>query len=168
MGIIEERRSVRSFTDEAIDKEVLMRIVRAGMHAPNAYGCRPWEFLVITDKEGIARAAEVNPNCAPAKGAAALVIPMYIAKKDRKVSDWLAQDMSACTQNILLKAHEEGLGGVWLGIYPRMDRVEYLREKFDIPQEALPFSLIALGHPAAEGKSGVREDAEVYFERYGK
>ena len=53
MGIIESRRSIRNFQEKKIPKEVLLRIVKAGMHAPNAYGKRSWEFLVLTEKENI-------------------------------------------------------------------------------------------------------------------
>ena len=166
MGIIEKRRSIRRFTHEPVDREQLMRIVRAGMHAANAYGTRPWQFLVLTEQKSIAKAAAVNPNCAPAKGAAALIIPLYDPDKEHKRSDWWMEDMSACTQNILLKITEEGLGGVWLGICPREDRMAYLREAFGIPERLIPFSLIALGHPAEQGDDDDREDAQIHMERY--
>lgn len=65
MGIIESRRSIRNFQEKKIPKEVLLRIVKAGMHAPNAYGKRSWEFLVLTEKENIIKAAKVNHNAAP-------------------------------------------------------------------------------------------------------
>ena len=61
---------------------------------------------------------------------------------------------------------EEGLGGVWLGICPREDRMAYLREAFGIPERLIPFSLIALGHPAEQGDDDDREDAQIHMERY--
>ena len=168
MGIIESRRSIRNFQEKKIPKEVLLRIVKAGMHAPNAYGKRSWEFLVLTEKENIIKAAKVNHNAAPALDAAAFLIPLYCQSKEGKMSDWWVEDMSACTQNILLKIEEEGLGGVWLGIYPREDRVQYLCENFYIPSGVIPFSMIALGYAKEKGDGGFedREDAQIHFERY--
>ena len=168
MGIIESRRSIRNFQEKKIPKEVLLRIVKAGMHAPNAYGKRSWEFLVLTEKENIIKAAKVNHNAAPALDAAAIIIPLYCESKEGKMSDWWVEDMSACTQNILLKIEEEGLGGVWLGIYPREDRVQYLCENFYIPSGVIPFSMIALGYAKEKGDGGFedREDAQIHFERY--
>ncbi len=166
MGIIEERRSIRRFTDEPVDREALIRMAKAGMHAACAYGDRAWEFLIVTERELLKKAAAVNPNCALAADAAAVIIPIHVPKKQRKPSDWWVEDMSACTENILLKITEEGLGGVWLGIYPRMDRVEYLRECFDIPDEVTPFAMIAVGHAADKGRDNDRETAEIHFERY--
>ncbi len=168
MGIIESRRSIRNFQEKKIPKEVLLRIVKAGMHAPNAYGKRSWEFLVLTEKENIIKAAKVNHNAAPALDAAAIIIPLYCQSKEGKMSDWWVEDMSACTQNILLKIEEEGLGGVWLGIYPREDRVQYLCENFYIPSGVIPFSMVALGYAKEKGDGGFedREDAQIHFERY--
>ena len=168
MGIIESRRSIRNFQEKKIPKEVLLRIVKAGMHAPNAYGKRSWEFLVLTEKENIITAAKVNHNAAPALDAAAIIIPLYCQSKEGKMSDWWVEDMSACTQNILLKIEEEGLGGVWLGIYPREDRVQYLCENFYIPSGVIPFSMVALGYAKEKGDGGFedREDAQIHFERY--
>jgi nitroreductase len=51
---------------------------------------------------------------------------------------------------MLLAASAKGLGAVWLGIYPRQDRVKGLRIILDIPKGVIPFSLVPLGHPAEE------------------
>ena len=44
--------------------------------------------------------------------------------------------------------HAKGLGGVWLGIYPREDRVAGLRKLLGIPEHIIPFSLVPVGYPA--------------------
>jgi nitroreductase len=41
-----------------------------------------------------------------------------------------------------------GLGGVWMGVHPREDRVNGVIALFDLPEEIKPFSIIALGHPS--------------------
>ncbi len=37
---------------------------------------------------------------------------------------FIIQDCAAATQNILLAAHELGLGTVWLGVHPREERLK--------------------------------------------
>ncbi|MCL2474843.1 MAG: nitroreductase family protein, partial [Chloroflexi bacterium] len=64
---------------------------------------------------------------------------------------YIAQDLSASTQNILLAAHDMGLGAVWMGIFPVDERAQELTKVINIPQPYFPFSLIAVGH-AAEAK----------------
>ncbi len=58
-----------------------------------------------------------------------------------------AVNCSAATQNILLAAHDMGIGAVWLGIYPRENRIEGLKKVLKLPRHILPISLIALGYP---------------------
>jgi nitroreductase len=48
---------------------------------------------------------------------------------------------------MLLEIVDQGLGGVWLGVYPREDRVEGLRKLLGTPESIIPFALIAVGHP---------------------
>jgi nitroreductase len=58
------------------------------------------------------------------------------------------QDCSAATQNILLAAHAKGLGAVWVGIYPKEDRVNRLQKLLGLPPEVIPLALIPVGVPA--------------------
>lgn len=48
---IKERYSCRSFKDGSIDKDVLDKIVLAGLQAPSAVNQQPWKIVVITNKE---------------------------------------------------------------------------------------------------------------------
>ena len=36
---------------------------------------------------------------------------------------------------------------VWLGVYPRKERIDGLRNLLDIPENIVPFSLISIGYP---------------------
>ncbi len=50
-NVINERHTIRDFADREIDKEILHRIIDAGLKAPTNDHMRSWEFVVITDKE---------------------------------------------------------------------------------------------------------------------
>ena len=73
-------------------------------------------------------------------------------------SPWWVQDMSACVENMLIEAVEQGLGGVWLGMYPRQDRVSAIREAFELPENLIPFAAVPVGYPAAQQKAKDRFD----------
>ena len=47
---IKERYSCRNFKDGSIDKEVLDKIVLAGLQAPSGLNQQPWKIVVITNK----------------------------------------------------------------------------------------------------------------------
>ncbi|MBO4681146.1 MAG: nitroreductase family protein [Clostridiales bacterium] len=48
---VEQRRSIRDFTDEAIPEETLKRIVATAYNAPANDHFRDWHYIVITDKD---------------------------------------------------------------------------------------------------------------------
>ena len=54
---------------------------------------------------------------------------------------------NAAIQNILLAAHDMGLGAVWLGIAPEKDRMAAVDVALGSPRGVTPFALIAVGHP---------------------
>ena len=49
--VINKRRTIRQFDQEEIPKEVLERILNAGLKAPSADHQREWELIAITDKD---------------------------------------------------------------------------------------------------------------------
>ncbi len=48
---IHERRSVRMYKDQAVEKEFLEEIIKAGNAAPSGSNAQGWRFVVIQDKE---------------------------------------------------------------------------------------------------------------------
>ncbi len=57
--VIEARRSVRSYTDERLDRDTIEAIVADATLMPSSYNLQPWEFLVFTDDEDRERLQEV-------------------------------------------------------------------------------------------------------------
>ena len=53
--LIKKRRSVREFTDKAIARESLEKIVDAAKFAPTARNVQPWEFVAVTDRQLLKR-----------------------------------------------------------------------------------------------------------------
>lgn len=49
--LIESRKSIRQFKSQVPDKEVLNRILLAGMHAPSGKNRQNWRFFVVTGKK---------------------------------------------------------------------------------------------------------------------
>jgi len=51
MNEIFHRVSIRRFTDQPVEKEKIMWILRAGMQAPSTGNQQPWEFYVYLSGE---------------------------------------------------------------------------------------------------------------------
>jgi len=141
------RRSIRSYTSSPVSLELVRELIRAAMQAPSAGNEQPWHFLIITDRQVLARIPDVHPYAAMAAEAPVAVLVCGDPKREQ-YPGMLALDLAAATQNLLLAAHAKGLGAVWVGIYPREDRMLPLRQLFNLPEPIIPFALVPLGQPA--------------------
>lgn len=160
MNIIETiaaRRSIRKFTNAEVSENQINSLLKAGMNAPSARNTQPWHFMVIKDRNTINKMIEICPNGSMMKGADTAIL---VLGDLNDTDEYFVIDCSAAVQNILLAAHQEGLGACWIGVYPRQPRIEGLKALFDLPEKIVPHSLIALGHPAETKKSNdnYRED----------
>src|SRR5574344_1578135 len=106
MKAIENRKSVRTFSDKEVTKEDLMTLLKAGMAAPSAMNRQPWVFVVITEKDMIGRLIQANPNnehiFQTAKAAIVVCADMKKAIEGEGRDFWI-QDCSAATENILIQ-----------------------------------------------------------------
>jgi nitroreductase len=141
------RRSIRQFTSQPVSQDLIEKILRAGMQAPSARNKQPWHFIVVQNREMLDKISVVHPYAYMLKEAP-LGIVICGDKNIEITIEYIVQDCSAATQNMLLVAHDAGLGAVWLGIYPREPRIKALRELLNIPENVIPISMIAVGYPA--------------------
>lgn len=139
------RRSVRSYTDKKVKEQDIEDMLRAAMYAPSANNRQPRHFVVIENRGLLDEIPNIHPHAKMLKEAP-LAILVCADTEAQDMAGYYSQDCSAATQNILLAAHEKGLGAVWLGVYPREERMKPVRELFDLPGNIVPFSLISIGH----------------------
>jgi len=170
LHMIFSRRSVRQYSNKTVDRTVAEQILRAAMNAPSANNQQPWQFIVITDKGKMAEITKYHPWSGMLLQAPMAIL--VVADPDRIVSkgdmqDTWVQDCSAATQNALLAAHAQGLGAVWLGLYPDRRRVDNTRKLFNVPEGKVPFSIISLGYPAEQPRFRDRYDAtRIHWENW--
>lgn len=158
MNSIFKRVSVRTYLDKPVEDEKITGILRAAMAAPSAHNQQPWEFYVVRNKSVIEDLSQASPYTACAAGAAVVIA---VCKRDDLHSpDYADQDLSACCENILIQAAEDGLGAVWLGIAPVRERMENVEKAVGAPEGLRAFALISLGYPAHERKQQDRFDQE--------
>ncbi len=149
---ITTRQSVRQFTSQQVTDELIEKLLRAGMQAPSARNFQPWHFVVATERKILDKIPLIHPYAEMMYQAALSILVCGDLSLEASV-EYCALNCSAATQNILLAAHDSGLGAVWLGVYPREERIEGLRKLFSIPDDIVPISLIACGYPAEELKT---------------
>ena len=59
--LAQSRRSVRKYTSEPVTDDAIRRILSVALTAPNSFGHRPVEYIVVRDPERI-RAINRNPD----------------------------------------------------------------------------------------------------------
>lgn len=150
MNAIFTRRSIRHFTDQAVEADKIEQLLRAAMQAPSAFNQQAWEFIVVQSREMLGKLASVSPYSAPA-GRAPLAI-IVVANKDKlKIPSAWEQDLGAATENLLLEAVDLGLGTVWMGVAISDETMTKVSDLLALPDNILPFGLIAVGYPANSG-----------------
>lgn len=132
---IEQRRSIRSFTNEVVKKEIIEDILNCGRLAPSAKNRQPWHFVVVKEgvkdkiadiminytinnddktieREKFGYKSSVNPTAKIIKQAPILVL-IFREKND----NWIIGDnlsIGACVQNMCLRATDLGIGSLWI------------------------------------------------------
>ncbi len=143
---IRKRRSIRKYLDEPVPADKLEILLRAAMQAPTARNLQPWEFVVTQNRDIMNRIPEVHPYSQMVRTAGAAILVCGNTKLQKDIS-YLLEDCSAAVQNILLEAVNQELGAVWLGIYPKRDRVQGISRLFNLPEHIVPIALVSIGIP---------------------
>jgi len=160
------RRSIRAYTAEPVSDGQLEGLLRAAMAAPSAGNQQPWRFIVVTDHDTLAAIPAVHPYARMLPQAPAAIVVCAATEGLRWPAFW-EQDCAAAVENILIEAVTLGLGAVWLGVHPLEERVAGLRRLLGIPDDVIPFAVVAVGHPAEHKEPAVRFDPErVHRERW--
>jgi nitroreductase len=160
---IMSRVSVRQFTGEKISTEQIDALLRAAMAAPSAINKQPWAFIVVTDEAIIERLGEELPFSRCSNHPACAIIPCGDLSKAIEGSgrDFWINDVSAATENLLLAAHAMGLGAVWTGLHPNMERASFVQQMLGLPEHIVPLCIVPVGVPAEQPEVKDKYNAEI-------
>ena len=164
---IRARRSVRKFVPKAevSDKQV-RSLLEAAMVAPSACNTRPWEFVVLRDREKLNKIRELHPYAGMLDTASLAIIILALPHTQIRHIDigYFPQDCGAAAQNILIEAVAQGLGTCWCGLYPKETRMAEVKNTLGLESESTPFCLIAVGVPEEVSKArGFYEEGKVRY-----
>lgn len=153
------RRSIRKYTAESVPESLIKTILEAAMMAPSAGNQQPWQFILVRKKPTLQAIADSHPHAAMLREAPLAIVVCGDLRLEKHPGYWI-QDCSAATENLLLAAHALGLGAVWLGVYPRQERVDAIRNLFHLPEFIMPLAVVAVGYPAENKSIPQRFDPE--------
>ena len=170
LDAILERRSVRVFKDEKIERGDIDYILKAGLAGPSACNRRPVEIMVIENKDTILSLLPGRLESKPLLSAPlVLVVAADTSKAIRRAPLYWSCDASASTENMLIAATSLNLGSLWLGVWPQEDKMESIKKALSLPSSIVPFSLIAIGKKGDEGEpmwTKNSQDEKIHWEKW--
>ena len=155
LEVIEKRHSVRKFTEEPVERELLDAIIGIAQTAPSSRNSHSTAFMIVEDKDTLQAISEMRDHgSAFVKGAPAAIVVMG----DRSKSDIWVENASISATFIQLAATALDLGSCWVHVRERLrskddpsrgTAEEYLRGLLGIREEFGVLCVIAVGHEAA-------------------
>lgn len=145
---VKERRSIRNFQKKDIPDDALDKLIEAIIWAPSAGNLQSRKFYFIKDaglKQQLASAAFGQNFISKAPLTIVACTDNKISKRygDRGAHLYAIQDVSASIMNMMLVAHELGLGTVWVGAFDEWQVFEILQ----MPKNLRPVAIIPVGYP---------------------
>lgn len=179
MEAIYQRRSVRAYTDQPVDKATVEALIKAATHAPSSMNEQPWAFAVIQDPRQLALWSErikadvlrrLKPDSPLVKYRDMLSSPDYdvfhragtliiiCARPDTHNG---AEDCSLAAQNLMLAACSMGLGTCPIGFARPWLSQARIKRSLGIPDAYAPVFPVVLGYPGGETPPVPRRAPEI-------
>jgi len=174
---IKQRRSIRNFENQNIDKKILKEIIQAGKYAPSAKNDQPWKFIVITKKEMIENLSnqikEELKNLLKWRfikkfkikelkniDILKMIFGISISKIDLIFFDAPAlililtedklfynESCACCAQNMMLAANSMGIGSCWIGFASVLGLNKKNLKNIGIPDNHHISAALIFGYP---------------------
>lgn len=174
-----QHRSVRQFTQQAVDAKTLEEIVECGLHASNTGNMQLYSVIATTQEPLRSDLCKLHfGQCASAP--LWLTVCTDVARYHQycRVNGcdepygnllWFISalvDASLCAQNICVSAEAKGLGFCYLGTVNYNTR--QIAELLQCPKGVVPVIAIAMGYPNEEPRHSERlgQDAVLHRETY--
>jgi nitroreductase len=164
------KRDLRRYADRRLDRETLAKILEAGRRAGSARNHQPWEFVAVTQRDGLEQLARCGLVAHHLRHAQTAVVITIDGPND-------LFDAGRCAQNMMLAAWALGVASCPV----TLQRVGEVRRALAIPAGRTIAITIAFGYPHPDGRSRTERlalavvaprgrkplTAVVHWERYG-
>ncbi len=172
---IYERRAIRKYKDQSVDKALIEHIIDAGRMAPSAMNRQLWKFYVMTNKNQIKTLSPTivkvaNKVLSWAHGVdrskttdiifhnAPVVIFITAPRKNK----WASLDIGMCCQNMMLAAKSYGLDTCPIGFAKLLEKTDKISILGISPSEQIQLA-ITLGYGDEQPKAHERKKDNVKF-----
>jgi nitroreductase len=152
MEVLRTRRSVRQWKPDPVPDETLKKLAQAASWAPSGSNNQPWAFVIIREQGRLKRLRAAAPGIA-GRASAIVLICLDRRRGDEEAGsseyDMVHMSLGAAMQNLLLAAHDQGLGACAIGSFHHAS----LASIVSLPPHLELKLLIALGYPVSQPKA---------------
>lgn len=143
-----ERHSIRRYTDQPIDPEDVRTILEAALLAPTSKSARPWQFVVVEDRDTLQRLSSCKRAGSVSLKNAVLAV---VVTADPEKSDMFIEDCSVAAIYMHLQAATLGIGSCWVQVRARYnedgeDAQNIVREILGIPHSQVVECIVTFGY----------------------
>jgi nitroreductase len=140
------RRTVRNYKEEKIEKNIVKECINKAVYAPSACNFQAWKFIYIDNKLIINDICKWGGSKVIGKSnqCICLIYRNDIKTKGRKFGDDI-QSASAAIMNLQLIFNEKGIGCAWICDLPEKN---ILKSLLKIPENFDVISFVTFGYPA--------------------
>lgn len=165
------RRSVRRYTGAPVSEEDLRKILQAGLLSASGHAARPWELVVVRNKDTLKALSDCRVGSAKMLEHADCAV---VVLGDPEKSNVWTEDCSGMMTNMHLMADSLGVGSCW--IQGRLREApdgstteDYVRRIIGFPASLRLEAILSLGMPEVHPQPHTLEDVDwsrVHAETY--
>lgn len=165
--VMHERRSIRSFTDEEVPRDIIEQIVEAGLWAASGMGRQAPIIVAITNRELRDKLCAMNAAIMGKEGFDTFyggqVVLVVLA--DKSVPTYV-YDGSLVMGNLMHAASSLGVGSIW--IHRAKEEFESAEGKAILAELGIEGDYEGIGHcvlgyAASEPKAAARKEGRVFW-----
>ena len=171
INLMLKRRSIRKYKNESIPADKIETILQAGLLSASSRGRKPWEFIVVKNKDTLQKMSHCRVGSAKMLEGADCAI-VVIADGDK--TDVWVEDCSIAMSNMHLTASALGIGSCWIQGRLReaengQPTEEYLRELLNYPNNYKLEAVLSLGIAEKEAEPYSIDDIlkdKIHYENF--
>lgn len=152
--LIKQRRSVRSYRDDDVEPEKLLRILDAARFAPSASNRQEWRFIIVRDEDTRKKLSVAAKDQQFVAGAPVVIACCAVTDNHEMTCGQKCYpiDLAIVIDHITLLAAEEGLGTCWIGAFHE----DQVKKILGVPDEVPVVEMLSLGYAADAPKEKTR------------
>ena len=147
------RRSVKKYKDTPVSEEIIDRVIEAGLAAASGRNMQAPIVVAVTNKEIRDALSRANAEVMGASSDPFYNAPAVLVVLAEKRAHTYVYDGSLTLGNMMLAAHEAGLGSCWIHrareVFDKPEWQEWLRS-IGVTEEVEGIGNLVLGYPDGE------------------